>query len=77
LSRIDDLDETTLNILFWVPLEVKKVEVEGGRERGDDEEDETKPVFEAEYASYCAGEAGRDELDIVYRVVVEQDVRTE
>jgi len=75
LSWIHGLEEATLEILFGVHLEVEKVEYNGSEERCKEEENETERVLEAEYASDCAGEAGGDEFDVVYRVVVEEDVR--
>lgn len=47
----------------------------GGEEGRKDEEQETKPVLEAKYPGDCTAEAGGDELDVVYRVVIEQDMR--
>ena len=58
-----------------VRLEVEEVQHDGGEEGREDEEQETKPVLEAKYPGDCTGEAGGDELDVVYRVIIEQDVR--
>ncbi len=76
LSWIEDLKETTLNVLLWIGLEVDKVEDEGGEEGREKEEDEAEPVLEADDAGYGTGEAGRDELYIVYGVAVGEDVRS-
>lgn len=75
MSWIHGLEEATLEILFGVRLEVEKVEYDGSEERCEEEEDEPEPVLETEYASDRAGEARGDELDVVYNVVVEEDVR--
>ena len=56
-------------------LEVEEVQYGGGEEGRKDEEQETKPVLEAKYPGDCTAEAGGDELDVVYRVVIEQDMR--
>jgi hypothetical protein len=77
LSWIHGLKEATLEILFGVRLEVEEVEYDGSEEGCKDEENETEPVLEAEYASDCAGEARGDELDVVYRISIEEDVRSE
>ena len=53
------------------------MEYEGSEERRKDEEDKPEPVLEAKYSSDCTSEAGGDELDVVYGVVIEQDMRGE
>jgi aspartate-semialdehyde dehydrogenase len=65
-----------LNILFWIGLEVDKVEHDGGEEGRDEEEEEAEPVLEAYDPCDGAGEAGGDELDVVYGIGVEEDVRS-
>ena len=77
MSWIHGLEEPTLEILSGVRLEVEKVKYNGSEERCKEEENETEPVLEAEYASDCAREARGDEFDVVYRVVVEEDMRSE
>lgn len=74
MSWIHGLEEPALEILLGVHFEVEKVEYNGSEERCKEEENETEPVLEAEYASDCAREAGGDEFDVVYRVVVEEYV---
>jgi hypothetical protein len=76
LSWVDDLKEATLNILFWIGLEVDKVEHDGCEEGRDEEEEEAEPVLEADDPSDGTGEAGGDELDVVYGIGVEEDVRS-
>jgi hypothetical protein len=77
LSWIHGLEEAALEILFGVRLEVEEVEYDGSEEGCKDEENETEPVLEAEYPSDCAGEARGDELDVVYRISIEEDVGSE
>lgn len=77
MSWIYGLEEATLEILSGVHLEVEKVKYNGSEERCKEEENETEPVLKAEYASDCAREARGDEFDIVYRVVVEEDMGSE
>jgi hypothetical protein len=76
LSWVDDLEEATLNVLFWTGLEVEKVEHSGCEEGRDEEEEEAEPVLEADDASDGTCEAGGDELDVVYRIRVEENVRS-
>src|SRR6266702_85107 len=76
LSWVDDLKETTLNVLVWIGLEVDKVEHDGREEGREEEEEEPEPVLETDDSSNSAGEAGRDELDVVYGIGVEEEVRT-
>jgi hypothetical protein len=75
LSWIHGFEKSTLEKPFGVRLEVEEVEYEGSEERRKDEENKTEPVLEAKYASDCTNEAGGDELDVVYSVVIEQDMR--
>ncbi len=51
------------------------MEYEGSEECGKDEENKPEPILEAKYPRDCTSEAGGDELDVVYRVVIEQDMR--
>lgn len=76
LSWVDDLKVATLNVLFWIGLEVDKVEHDGCEEGREEEEEEPEPVLETDDSSDSAGEAGRDKLDVVYRIAVEEDVGT-
>jgi hypothetical protein len=75
LSRIHGFEKSALEKLSGARLEVEEVEQEGGKECCKDEENEPEPVLEAKYPCDCTGEAGGDELDVVYRVVIEQDMR--
>lgn len=75
MSWIHGFEKTTLEKLSGVRLEVEEVEYEGGKESGKDEENKPEPVLEAKYPCDCTGEAGGDKLDVVYGVVIEQDMR--
>ena len=75
MSRIHGFEKSTLEKLSGARLEVEEVEHEGGEECRKDEENEAEPVLEAKYARDCTGEAGGDEPDVVYCVVIEQDMR--
>ncbi|KAI0294595.1 aspartate-semialdehyde dehydrogenase [Multifurca ochricompacta] len=66
-----------MNIFFWTGFDVEEVEQHGSKKGGEDEQDEAKPILEAEDASDSACEARRDELDVVYRIGIEEDMRTE
>ena len=57
-------------------FEVEEVEYEGSEECCKDKEDKTEPVLEAQYPGDCTSEAGGDELDVVYGVVIEHDMRS-
>ena len=76
MSWVHDLKEATLNVLLWTGLEVDKVEHDRREEGGEEEEEEAEPVLETDYPSNGAGEAGGDELDVVYGISVEEDVRS-
>jgi hypothetical protein len=76
LSWVDDFKEASLNVFFWIGLEVDKVEHDGGEEGCEEEEEESEPVLKPDDPSDGAGEAGGDELDVVYGVGVEEDVRS-
>jgi hypothetical protein len=75
LSWIHGFEKSALEKPSGVRLEVEEVEYEGSKECGKDEENKSEPVLEAKYPCDCTGEAGGDKLDIVYRVVIEQDMR--
>jgi glutamate formiminotransferase len=75
LSWIHGFEKSALEKLSGVRLEVEEVEYEGSKECRKDEEYKPEPVLEAKYPRNCASEAGGDELDVVYRVVIEQDMR--
>ena len=75
MSWIHGFEKSTLKKLSRARLEVEEVEYEGSEECREDEENKAEPVLEAKYACDCTGEAGGDELDVVYRVVIEQDMR--
>ena len=76
MSWIHGLKQATLKVLFGARFEVEEVEYNGSDERCEDEQNETEPVLEAEDASDCTGEARGDELDVVYRIIVEENVRS-
>ena len=76
LSWVYDLKEAALNVLFRIGLEVDKVEHDGCEEGREEEEEKAEPVLETDDSCDCAGEAGRDELDVVYGIGVGEDVRT-
>ena len=75
LSWVDNLKDSTLNVLFWVPLEVDKVEYNGCEEGCDEEEEKAEPVLETDDSGDGTGEARRDKLDVVYGIGVEEEVR--
>ena len=76
MSWVEGLKEATLNVHFWIGLEVGKVEHDGREEGREEEEEEAEPVLETDYPSDGAGETGRDERDVVYGIGVEEDVWT-
>ena len=76
LSWVENLKEATLDVLFRICLEVDKVEYDGREEGREKEEEKAEPVLETDDSSDGAGKAGRDELDVVYGIGVEEDVRS-
>ena len=75
MSWIHGFEKSTLEKLSGVRFEVEEVEYEGGKECGKDEENKPEPVLKAKNPCDCTGEAGGDELDVVNRVVIEEDMR--
>ncbi len=76
MSWIHGFEKSALEKLPGARLEVEEIEYEGSEESHNDEENKPEPVLEAKYPCDCTSEAGGDELDVVYRVVVEQDMRS-
>jgi hypothetical protein len=75
LPWIHGFEKSALEKLSGVRLEVEEMEYEGSEECRKDEENKPEPIFEAKYPRDCTSEAGGDELDVVYRVAIEQDMR--